>query len=97
MPASNPLFAWGESGEDITAVGYAPVAAAQGTNPADAQSGTGIGAFLNSVPNTTVNAAGTSQNVSLHVALVVVTALVAVYVFRASGFRFVAAAGAGGR
>ena len=39
------------------------------------------------------NAAGTSESVALHVALLVTTALLGVYLFRASGFRFVVAAG----
>lgn len=42
-----------------------------------------------------VNAAGTSENVALHVAMLVAFALIGVYVFRASGFRFVMAASAG--
>lgn len=41
------------------------------------------------------NAAGTSENVAMHVAVIVALALIGVFVLRQSGFRFVVGAGAG--
>jgi hypothetical protein len=43
----------------------------------------------------TVNAAGTAENLALHVALLVAFAMIGVYVFRASGFKFVVAGSVG--
>lgn len=41
------------------------------------------------------NAAGSAENLALHVAMIVAFALVGVYVFRASGFKFVVAGSVG--
>jgi hypothetical protein len=45
--------------------------------------------------SSSTNAAGTAENLALHVAMVVAFALVGIYVLRQSGFRFVIAAGVG--
>lgn len=54
-------------------------------------------AIMNSAPaqNTQVNAAGTSENVALHVASIITLALIGIYILRQSGFRFVAAGSIG--
>lgn len=43
------------------------------------------------------NAAGTSENIAMHIAFIVALALIGVYVFRASGFKFVVAGSIGSR
>jgi hypothetical protein len=60
-----------------------------------------LGNLTQTVMNTatstnTVNAAGTSENVAMHVAVMVATAMVFIFILHKSGFRFVAAAGIGG-
>lgn len=87
MPAVNPLIDYGQ-----------PVAATpavvQNPSPAASQAG-GMMQPVAPDQNTQVNAAGTSENVALHVAALVAFALIGVYVLRQSGFKFVVAGGVG--
>jgi len=61
------------------------------SNPPQSLDQTGITIMS---PDST-NAAGTSENVAMHVAVIVALALVGVFILRQSGFRFVVGAGAG--
>lgn len=91
MPSSNPLF------------GTVPPYTLTGTYPQIDVLETGIpagivspGTVYQSPSNTSgVNAAGTSENVALHLAILVIVALVGVYVLRQSGVRFAVAGGLG--
>lgn len=61
------------------------------------QAGTAAVDDMYTSPNsvTGANAAGTSENVALHLAILVVICLALVFVLRQSGFRFAVAAGVG--
>lgn len=104
MPAYNPFV---DPGHNVDAVDGSPVnftagipTLQQAVRPAAAQAGIG-GRLEGWIVNATgamsdVNAAGTSENVALHVAAVIAFALVGVYILRQSGFKFVVAGGIGG-
>ncbi len=105
MPAVNPYI---DPGANVEAIDGSPVyftaglpVLQQSVVPAEAQRGIGgrlEGWLLNpdgSGGVQTHNAAGTSDNVALHVAMIVAFALVGVYVLRASGFKFVVAGSVG--
>lgn len=92
MPNSNPLL------------GQVPPYTFPGTYPQIDVLETGIPSGIDTgnqqvftAPDNTsgVNAAGTSENVSLHLAILIVLALVGVFVLRQSGVRFAVAAGVG--
>lgn len=99
MPSVNPYMASDAQGSTLFA---APVVQ-QGTLPTSSYQAPAAPANplmdVNPVgaSQSTVNAAGTAENVALHVALIVAFAMVGVYIFRASGFRFVVAGGVGPR
>lgn len=105
MPAFNPFI---DPGINVEATDGSPVnftaglpTLQQAVRPASAQAGIGgrfEGWIMNAAGNSasTVNAAGTSENVALHVAAVIAFALVGVYLLRQSGFKF-AVAGSVGR
>lgn len=92
MPAANPFIdnsIPGNTGSvgnlslttaQYAAAGTAAVADAMYTSP---------------ISQNQVNAAGTSENVAMHVAIIIVLALVGLFIFRKSGFRFAVAAGVG--
>ena len=103
MPATNPFF---DPGANLEAIDGSPViftagipTVRQAVAPAAAQAGIAgrlEGWALNPTgAASSTNAAGTAENVALHVALIVAAAMIGVYVLRASGFRFVAAGGLG--
>lgn len=83
MPAVNPLIALGIP---------APAApAGQAATASGGQSGSRLVQPVSPDQTTQVNAAGTSENVAMHVALMVATAMIGVYVLKQSGFKFVVA------
>ncbi len=94
MPAQNPYIGtdpghsqWGASGPD-------PIIDVIETGLPSAITTT---VFTTPTNNSGVNAAGTSENVALHVAVLIALALVGVFVFRQAGVKFAVAAGVGGR
>jgi len=75
--------------------GVLPSINTAGANPPQSLDQTGITGVSNSMSPDSTNAAGTSENVAMHVAVIVALALIGVFVLRQSGFRFVVGAGAG--
>jgi hypothetical protein len=86
VPSSNPLIA----GAPVFVPNQAPAS----TAPYDPGGGGGMNPYQGTVNDT--NAAGTQEALAMHVAAVVVLALLGVYVLRGTGFKFVVAAGVGG-
>lgn len=82
MPSSNPLISL-EDAQGSTL--FAGPVVQQGTLPTSGYSST-----MNA---SQVNAAGTAENVALHVGVIIAMALIGVYVLKASGFKFVLAVG----
>jgi hypothetical protein len=89
VPAVNPIISSDVTPGEYPAGSDAPFAQAQLTGV----SGLG-GVSMNQATPTNTNAAGTSENISMHVAVLVAIALIGVYVLRQSGFKFVVAVGA---
>lgn len=90
----NPLIAELHALGTVPVAGQAPTFGAAALLTESVREVGGVNPYGGS--GTEVNAAGTAENVALHVAVIVALALVGVYVFKASGFRFVVAAGVGG-
>jgi hypothetical protein len=86
VPASNPLI----DGAPVFVPNQAPAS----TAPYHPDGGGGMNPYEGTVND--VNAAGTQEALAMHVAAVVVFALIGVYVLRAASFKFVVAAGVGG-
>lgn len=104
MPSVNPFI---DQGANVEAIDGSPVnftaglpTLQQAVVPAAAQAGIGgrlEGWIMNVTGGAqTTNAAGTSENVAMHVAALVAFALIGVYLLRQSGFKF-AVAGSVGR
>jgi hypothetical protein len=101
VPAVNPFI---DPGINLDAIDGSPVNFApspytlrqQDPRPAAAQAGRTLMSPWSSASTSQVNAAGTSENVAMHVAVIVALALVGVYVFRQSGFKFAVAGSLGG-
>ncbi len=101
MPAVNPFI---DPGVNLEATDGSPVAftpsvyTLRNQDPRPGALAQGLSNLMNatSPTATSVNAAGTSENVAMHVAIIVALALLGVYVFRQSGFKF-AVAGSVGR
>ena len=97
MPAVNPFI---DPGINIDAMDGSPVNFAPSSytiRQQDPRPGAAtIGRIVNTMgsPNAS-NAAGTAENVAMHVALIVALAMVGVYVLRQSGFKFVVAGSVG--
>lgn len=83
MPASNPLI----DGAPFFVPNQAPAS----TAPYHPDGGGGMNPYQGTVNDT--NAAGTQEALAMHVAAIVVLALVGVYVLRGTGFKFVVAVG----
>lgn len=79
MPAVNPFI---DGAAALHGAPSVPHVAGALVNPYQAQ-------------DTQVNAAGTTEAVAVHVAVVIAFALIGVYVLRASGFKFVVAGSVG--
>lgn len=88
MPSANPFI---DMGGDQRSGPMLGLTTAQYSQPGTAA----VSMFTSPSSQTTTNAAGTSENVAMHVAIIIALALVAIFVFRQSGFRFAVAAGVG--
>ena len=73
---------------------FVPNQAPASTAPYHPDGGAAVNPWEGTVNDT--NAAGTQEALALHVAAIIVLALVGVYVLRGTGFKFVVAAGVGG-
>lgn len=97
MPAVNPFIDPGANLEAIdgSPVNFAPSAyTLRQQDPRPGALAQGVHALMGVTANS-VNAAGTSENVAMHVALIAAAALIGVYVLRQSGFKFVVAGSVG--
>lgn len=95
MPAVNPFIDPGFNIEalDGSPVNFAP--SAYTLRQQDPRPGA-LAAVMQTNSSTSVNAAGTSENVAMHVAFIVALALIGVYALRQSGFKFAVAGSIGG-
>lgn len=85
MPHSNPLIA----GAPIFVPNQAPASAA----PYDPSGGATVNPYEGTVNDT--NAAGTQEQLAMHVGVLIIAALAGVYVLRFLGFKFVMAGSVG--
>lgn len=97
MPAVNPFI---DPGFNVEAIDGSPVLygpSAYTIRQQDPRPGAIASPSMNvGAPTTSqTNASGTSENVAMHVAVIVVLALLGVYALNKSGFRFVVAGGIG--
>lgn len=95
MPSVNPLITSFDGSAQVFSPGIESLMDQQiapGALTAGSEAQMNVGAISGS----TVNAAGSSENVALHVALFVITGLVGVYGLNKLGFRAMVAVGKGG-
>lgn len=91
MPAANPFI---DNSIPGNAAGWGNIALSTAQYPVAGVAAVGT-MFTSPTSQNTTNAAGTSENVAMHVAVIIVLALVGLFIFRQSGFRFAVAAGVG--
>lgn len=97
MPSENPIIGTGGVGNyewfHANQTGLPSIATYQSGLPSAITSN----ALMYGTPDATTgtNAAGTSENVAMHVAILIAVALIGVFVFRQAGIRFAFAVGAG--
>lgn len=91
MPAENPIVGYGQDvGYELNQVGIPYVDVRHSGLPAAIATSAMYGSPGTS---TSTNAAGTSENVAMHLAVLVALALIGIFVFRQAGIRFAFAVG----